>query len=386
MKKMVIMQVLPALGGSGGVEHGTIEIATALQQAGIQNYVVSNGGVLVEKLKAMGVEHIQMPVHSKNPIMMFINAVRLSKVAKEKGVTLMHVRSRAPAWPVKWASAWTGIPFMTTFHGVYGIKPKLFKKPYNSVMLAGKKVIAVSNHVKNQILRDYETNPDKIRVIHRGVDENYVREITPAQTADFVKKYKIPTDKPIIMMQARLTKWKGQLALLEALTKMKHKSLTCILVGSHQGRLEYVKELEAKIAKLPATMSVMMLGVLPRNEMPVIYKLSDIVAVVSLKPEPFGRATPEGQVMGSMVVAFNHGGAVEMVREGETGFLVPPGDTKALAQKLDDVLDMDKGAKQKIREAAIKLIKRDFSVTQMQEKTLAIYREIHDEIKSKNKK
>lgn len=385
MKKMVIMQVLPALGGSGGVEHGTIEMATALQRAGIQNYVVSNGGALVQKLDELGVQHFQMSAHSKNPIKMFINAIRIAKIAKEKGVTLMHVRSRAPAWSVKWASAMSGIPFITTFHGVYGIKPKWLKKPYNSVMLAGQLVIAVSNHVKNQIMRDYSTNPAKIHVIHRGVDENYLQGVNAEQTAAVIKKYNIPTDKPIVTMQARLTKWKGQMALLDALGQMKHAEITCVLIGSHQGRLEYVKELEAKIAALPKGVRVMMLGVVPRAEMPAIYKLSDIVAVVSLKPEPFGRATPEGMVMGSMVVAFNHGGAVEMIKDGETGFLVPVGDTKVLAHKLDEVLKMSDVAKEKIRGAAVKLIKRDFSVTQMQEKTLYIYRELHDENQSKKK-
>lgn len=385
MKKQVIMQVLPAL-QDGGVERGTIEIATALKNAGIKNYVMSNGGKMVPELDRLGVEHIALPVHSKNPIMMMINALRIAKIVKEKGITLMHVRSRAPAWSVRWASHLSGVPFMTTFHGVYGIKPRLLKQPYNSVMVSGRRVIAISEHVKKQLMKDYETNPAKIRLIHRGADTLRFdpKKVTQNQIAELMKKNNVPEDKPIIMVQGRLTAWKGQLTMLEALSLMKHKEVTCLFIGAHQGRTEYVKQLEEKISTLSKKTSVLMFSLLGKD-MPTAYALSDVVASVSLKPEPFGRAMPEAQAMGRIVVAFNHGGACETVEDGKTGFLVKPGDAKDLAKKLDEVLDMSAAAKKKMADAAIKSVHDNFSIAKMQEKTLAVYKEIADETASKKK-
>ena len=376
MSKMVIAQVLPAL-EIGGVERGTIEIAAALQKEGITNYVISNGGKMVSELERLGVEHITLPVHSKNPFKMYTNARQIAKIAKEKGFTLMHVRSRAPAWAVKWASRMTNIPFMTTFHGVYGIKPAI-KKYYNIVMTQGVRMIAISNHVKNQVLRDYQMDESKIRLVYRGADTNRFdpQKVSQDQIADLMMQYHIPMDKPIIMLQGRLTHWKGQLAMIEALTKMKHKEVTVLFIGHHQGRTDYYNELNEKIKALPKETTVLTFAVAGK-EMPTVLALSDIAVSASLKPEPFGRAMPEAQAMGKIVVAFNHGGAAETVQDGKTGFLVPPCDTDALAQKLDEILDMPVSEREKIGQQAIKSVHESFSVQAMQEKTLAVYKEIH---------
>ena len=352
-KEMVIMQVLPAL-EIGGVERGTIEIASALKKAGIQ-----------------------LPVHSKNPLRMYLNARKIAKIVKEKGITLMHVRSRAPAWAVKWASQMTGVPFMTTFHGVYGVKPAI-KKYYNAVMTQGVRMIAISEHVKKQVLRDYQMDESKIRLVHRGADTDRFNpeKVSQNKIEDLMKRYNIPEDKPIIMLQGRLTNWKGQLAMIEALQKMKHKDVTLLLIGHHQGRTDYYDELAAQINKLPPQTNVLIFA-LPGKDMPTVNLLSDIAVSASLKPEPFGRAMPEAQAMGKIVVAFNHGGAAETVEDGKTGFLVAPGDTDALAQKLDEILDMPLGARKKIEQAARASVLARFSIRNMQEKTIEVYKEIH---------
>lgn len=377
MSKMVIMQILPAL-QDGGVERGTIEIASALQKKGIENYVVSSGGKMVHELNRLGVEHFTLPVHSKNPLKMWLNSRKIAMLARAKGVTLMHVRSRAPAWSVKWASKRTGIPFMTTFHGVYGIEPKWLKKPYNAVMTAGKCVIAISEHVRHQIMRDYGTPAEKITLVHRGADINRFdpAKVSGMAVTELFQKYDIPLDKPIIMVQGRLTTWKGQLAMLDALRLMKHKNITCLFVGAHQGRLDYVEKMKEKIAVLPSETTVQIFS-LPGADMPAVYALSDVVASVSLKPEPFGRAMPEAQAMGRIVVAFKHGGACETIEDGRTGFLIEPNNIKALAAKLDEVLSMDLGERKKIQANAIESVRKNFSVQTMCDKTLAVYERMH---------
>lgn len=372
--KKTIMQVLPSL-IQGGVETGTVEIATALQRANIPNIVVSNGGPLVEQLKKIGVKHIQLPVHSKNPIRMWLNSKKLAQIALENNVALMHVRSRAPAWSVKWASQKTGIPFISSYHGMYGIKPAI-KKIYNSVMLKGLCTIAVSGCVKQHLMDVYNYPENKIHVIHRGADLKRFNpeRIRSDELVDFAQKKQIPMDKPIITLVARLSKMKGQNLLLQALSKMKHQELTCLLVGG-KAKPEYEKLLKEEIQKLPNTITVKTLSV-PANEIPFIYALSDVVVSTSIIPETFGRTVTEANAMHRIVVAFDHGGPRETIQDGKTGFLVPVENVLTLAQKLDNVLDMKPNQRKKMENAARQRVEEHFSIDKMCEKTLKLYKEI----------
>ena len=364
-----IIQVLPAL-NQGGVERGTVEIAAALQKTGIPNYVISAGGKMVPELEQIGVEHITLPAATKNPIRMLLNARKMAKIFKEKEAGLIHVRSRAPAWSVKWACQKVGIPFIATYHGVYGIKPSL-KKLYNRVMLQGEKVIAVSEHVKRHILENYSCPEEKIIVIHRGADINKFNPdlISDEQIAQLKQKYKIPENLPIITLVGRLTSWKGQKILLEACQQMSHQDFICLLVGSDQGRVEYHKELEQMADHLKQKV----IFIEACQEMPALYALSDIVVSPSLEPEAFGRVITEAQAMKRIVVASAHGGACESIQNGLSDFLIPVGDSKALAEALDKVLDMTPADRAKIGEQACQSVQNNFTIQKMCEKTLALY-------------
>jgi len=375
VKKMVILQVLPAL-EMGGVERGTVEVATALQKRHIKNYVVSSGGPMVKQLDEIGVEHITLPVQSKNPFVILMNAKRLAKVIRDKKITLIHVRSRAPAWSVKLASRQTGVPFIATYHGVYGMKPALFKKAYNRVMTAGKKVIAVSNFVKKHIVDNYQIPGDKIRVIHRGADTQKFdpKKVTKQQIAALKKGYQTEGKKPIITLVGRLTTWKGQTVLLDALKLMKQKDVYCLLVGSDQGRTQYTEKLKEQIKELPRKTEVKLIS--SCANMPALYSLSTVVVCPSLEPEAFGRVVTEAQAMGKIVVASGHGGAAETIQDGKTGFLFPSGDAVALARKLDQVLAMSTQKRKLIEQAGIQSVRRNFSIQKMCQKTIQTYQEI----------
>jgi len=369
-----IMQVLPAL-NQGGVETGTIEVATALTKANIPNIVVSSGGVMVPQLKKIGVKHITLPVATKNPIKMWLNSKKLAKIAIENNVGLMHVRSRAPAWTVKWTSRKTGIPFMSSYHGIYGIKPAI-KKIYNGAMLKGLCTIAVSNYVKQHLIDVYHYPENKIHVIHRGADLNRFNpdKISQEQVDDFVEKNQIPWDKPIITLVGRLSKIKGQLELLQAIKQMTHKDVTCLLIGGG-ATPEYQKELNEAIHTLPEETNVKIVSV-PSDKMPVVYMLSDIVVSARTTPEAFGRTIAEANAMNKIVVAFNHGGPTETIIDKKTGFLVPVGDIAELAKALDKVLNMSPAEKQKMESAAHDNTVQNFSIQKMCEKTLKLYKEI----------
>lgn len=377
---MKILQILPAL-EQGGVERGTLEIARALTKVGIANGVVSSGGRLVGILEQMGVQHYLLPVKSKNPFVIRRNARVLAEIARQEGYTLMHVRSRAPAWSVKWASALCGVPWLATFHGVYGTEPRFLKLPYNRVMLQGLRTICVSDYVRDHVLETYHPDPARLVRIHRGADTDVFRPEAVVEEEVLAKKTQqlgFPAELPVLTLPGRLTRWKGQEVFLEALGMMRRRRLGVLILGSDQGRVEYSDHLREMASRLPDDIQVVFKE--SSREMQKIYAMSEIVvSASSAQPEAFGRIIPEAQAMGRLVVGTAHGGACETIEDGVTGFLVPPGDARALATKLDEVLDLAADRKDMVRAAAIASVRQNFSTEKMCEATLALYRELQGE-------
>lgn len=377
-KKLVVLQVLPEL-NQGGVELGTTEIASALQAQGIENYVASAGGRMEYNLDRLKVKHFTLPLKTKNIFKLYINSWRLTKIIKEYGITVVHARSRAPAWSAYWAAKRCGVHFITTFHGTYGLGPWGIKKFYNKIMTYGERVIAISNHIKEHIIQNYGTDESKIRLIARCVNmENFNVETTTAERMiKFLEANEIPGDKPIITLIGRLTNWKGQKLLIEALNKIKDEDFFCLLVGDDQGRVKYTEELHDMIEKYG--MDDRFAFVRHVGDVPAVMMVSDVVLSTSIEPEAFGRIAIEGQAMGRVVVASNIGGSKETVIDGVTGKLFESNNPDALAEAICWALHLSKAEREKIGAAAIKNIKEHFTKQIMCDKTIKVYNEVNGE-------
>ena len=373
-KKMVVLQVLPEL-NQGGVELGTIEIASELQKRGIENYVASAGGRMAFNLERMKIKHFTLPLKTKNILKLYINSWRLSKIIKDYGVTIVHARSRAPAWSAYWAAKRCGVHFMTTFHGTYGLGPWGIKKIYNQVMTFGERVIAISNHIKEHIIKNYGTDENKIRLIARCVNmENFNVETTSAERMiKLLEENNIPEDKPLVTLIGRLTNWKGQKLLVEALNKIKDEDFHCLLIGDDQGRVKYTEELHQKIEQYG--MSDRYTFIRHVNDVPAAMMLSEVVLSTSIEPEAFGRIAIEGQAMGRIVVASNIGGSKETVIDSVTGKLFESNNADDLAQAIRWALHLSKEEREKIGAAAIKNVKEHFTKQIMCDKTIKVYEE-----------
>lgn len=371
----VVLQILPQL-ETGGVERGTVDMALELKIAGWKPIVVSAGGSMVYELKRAGIEHVEMPVQSKNPFVMYVNILRLTRLIKEKNVDVIHARSRAPAWSAMYAARRTGIGFVTTFHGTYNLGGFGLKRLYNRVMTKGLRVIAISNFIAKHITDEYKTKSDKIRIIHRGVDMSRFdpAKVTAQRIIKLANQWRLPEDKPVIMLPGRLTRWKGQEVLIKALTYLKNKEIRCLLVGSDQGRTGYRKELERLVKKCNLESVVHIVD--SCNDMAAAYMLTDIVVSASTDPEAFGRVAVEGQAMGRVIVATNHGGAKETVIPEKTGRLVPPNDPVAMAEALEWALSLDEESRHLIAGEAVNNARTNFSKKAMCSKTMAVYEEV----------
>ncbi len=374
-KKPVVLQVLPEL-NQGGVEIGTIEIASDLQNRGIKNFVASAGGRLEYNLERLKVKHFTLPLKTKNPFKLWLNYRRLVKIIKENGINIVHARSRAPAWSAYWAAKKTGVRFVTTFHGTYGLGPKGIKKFYNRVMTYGDLVIAVSNHIKRHILQNYQCDEKKIRMIHRCVNmEKFdLNAMTAERMIKLMEEFHLPEDKPIILLIGRLTRWKGQRLMIDALEKIKDMDYFCVFVGDDQGRDYYTKELKEAIAA--KGLEGRFAFIRHVTDVPAMMAVSDVVVSASTDPEAFGRIAAEGEAMGRVVVASNIGGSLENIVDGVTGKLFESGNPQALADALKWALGLSTEEREKIGAAAIEYVKQNFTKQIMCDKTVAVYEEL----------
>ncbi len=374
-EKPIVLQVLPEL-QHGGVEWGTIQIAEALQQNGYTNFVASAGGRLEYELDKMKVKHFKLPLKTKNPIKLYLNSLKLEKIIKENGINIVHARSRAPAWSAYWAAKRAGVKYMTTFHGTYGLGPKGIKKVYNKVMTFGQLVIAISTHIKNHMLQNYDVAESKMRLIHRCVDvEKFSpKAVTQERIIRTIKENNLPEDRPIISLIGRITRWKGQHILVEAMSMLKNKDAYALIVGSDQGRVKYTEELKETAKKLGVENRIKFIG--ESFDIPALLMVSDVVLSTAIEPEAFGRAAIEGQAMGKIVLASNIGGSLENLVDGVSGRLFKSNDAKSLAEAMDWALSLSKEEKKKFSEAAIKNVHDNFTKQIMCDKTIAVYNEL----------
>ena len=371
---LTVLQVLPRL-ETGGVERGTVDVAAAIVAAGGRAIVVSAGGRMEAELKRAGAEHVAMPVDRKTPGRILRNAGRLAALIRREKVDIVHARSRAPAWSARMAARRTGIPFVTTFHGVYGACFPL-KKAWNRVMASGDRTIAISGYVADHVVRRYRTPPERVVPIHRGVDLELfdVRAVSEARIVQLAEAWQLPDGVPVVMLPGRFARWKGHAVLIDALVLLQREGAVALLIGADAGRPGYRDELLKRVRRRGLEGAVRFVG--HCNDMPAAYMLADVVVSASTRPEAFGRVAAEAQAMGRPVIATDHGGARETVLPGRTGWLTPPGDAGALAQALDAALSMTPADRQRMARTAAANIRRNFSKQVMTARTLEVYAEL----------
>lgn len=369
-----VLQVLPAL-DTGGVERGTIEVTEALTAAGFRAFVASAGGRMVGEVVRAGGVHLTLPLASKDPWVIWRNAGRIAALVREHGIAIVHARSRAPAWSAKLAAGRTGAAFVTTYHGTY-TEGFPFKRAYNAVMASGERVIAISHFIARHLIDRHGTDPARVRVIPRGVDP---RRFDPAAVQGdrmrrLAEAWRLPDGAPVILLPGRLTRWKGQAVLIEALARMARRDAVAVLAGDAQGREGYRAELEALAASRGVADRVRLPG--DCADIPAGLMLADAVVSASTDPEAFGRVVIEGQAMARPVVATAHGGAAETVEEGETGWLVPPRDSAALAARLDAMLGLAAEERAALGARARAAVLARYTTPLMCAATLEVYREV----------
>lgn len=376
-KPLTVLQIIPRL-ISGGAERSAVDVAKALVKAGHNALLVSEGGRLVKEAEAAGVICITMPVASKSPFKIYRNISKLVDLINTYKVDIIHARSRAPAWSAYYAAQKTNIKFMTTYHGLYG-EANFLKKYYNSVMVKGDAVIAVSHFIENALRNRYPElkESETIRTVQRGINlEHYAPEhVTRQRIEQLIKQWELTDDmRQVILLPGRITRIKGHLLLIDAIEKLIHKrnDFICICPGDIQaGKEEYAAEVNKKLQQKGLQNYMRLPG--PCLDMAAAYAVSNIVVAPSTKPESFGRIPIEAQVMGKPVICSNHGGFCETVVNERTGYLFTPNDAEAFANAIDAVLSLDEKERNQSVSSAKKKITELYSVERMCRMTIDVY-------------
>ena len=379
--KLKVLQVIPKL-GYGGAEIGCYDLAHYLYENDCSSYIVTSGGTLIKYINRKKVKLIRLPVQSKNPILILLNAIILTIIILILNINIVHARSRAPAWSCLIATKITGRKFVTTFHGTYNFKSNI-KKFYNSVMLRSNLIIAGSNFIFSHINENYSKylKPEKkFLVIFRGINTDYYdpKKIKEQDEVQLINKWKIDKEKKVILLPARLTAWKGHEIFLEALNKLKinepQKKFIAVILGSDQGRKIYKKRLIRLVEQYRLINDVIFIDNF--ELMPIAYKISDIVISSSIEPEAFGRVAVEAQAMEKPIIASNIGGSNETIIDEKTGFLYPAGNSDILSQKLSHIFDLNEETLKSMGIEGRKNVIKKFNVEKMCFSTYSEYKKL----------
>ena len=381
VSNLKVLQVIPKL-GYGGAETGCYDLAHYLPENNCKSFIVTSGGELLKYVDKKKVTLVRLPVHSKNPILILLNAIALIGIILFNNISIVHARSRAPAWSCLLATKITGRKFVTTFHGTYNFNSNI-KKFYNSVMVRSNLIIAGSNFIFSHIKENYSkliNDKKKLLVIFRGINVDYYDPSSKLENDEkkLLQNWKIEKDKKIILLPGRLTSWKGQELFIEAVNlvniELGYEAFYAIILGSAQGRDLYKKKLTRLSEQHRLTKQLKFID--HCKDMALAYKISDIVVSSSIEPEAFGRVAVEAQSMEKVIIASNIGGSNETVIDEKTGFLFESGDTKSLSQKILKALTLDETSLKTIGIEGRKNIIKKFNVEKMCFSTYSEYKRL----------
>jgi len=377
-----VLQVIPKL-GFGGAETGCYDLAHYLPEQNCKSFLITSGGELLKYVRRDKVKVIRLPVQSKNPIVIFINAIIIFFILLIYNIDIVHARSRAPAWSCLWACFFSRKKFVTTFHGTYNFSGK-FKHFYNSVMVRSKLIIGGSNFIFNHINENYQKylnhKKKKLMVIFRGINLEYfnAKNISEKELNILTSSWNIDKKNFIILLPGRLTKWKGQEMFINSLSTLveehKKENFHAIILGSSQGREVYFKKLLLLVERYRLGKKITFIE--NCKKMPLAYKLSDLVISSSIEPEAFGRVAVESQAMVKPIVASNIGGSRETISNGKSGLLYKYNDQKELAKTINKIMEMDKKSLSLMGELGRINVEKKYNVDQMCQTTFTEYQKL----------
>jgi len=303
-------------------------------------------------------------------------SVALSMVRDRMDSNLVHTHTWYAALAGYLAKSLYGIPLVCTVHSLEPLRPwkeEQLGRSYGLSAWAEKialenadRVIAVSKHSKEDVLKLFDVKPEKVAVIHNGIDLDLYR---PLQTDGTRQAFDIGKD--YVLFVGRVSRQKGIEHLINAVQYI-DDGVQCVCCTSAPDTKEFEEEIAAKIARQPR---IVWINSLLREEQYVeLYSNARVFACPSVY-EPFGIINLESMACETPVVASGVGGILETVVDGETGLLVEPAKPKALAETINRLL-RDRKLAERLGKNGRKRVTEHFSWKSIAERTEKLYKEV----------
>ena len=319
-------------------------------------------GQLVERVRQMGIDSLVISTGRMRDIGRTIQAVAsLRELIRSREIDLVH---SSMAWAHTFggiAARLAGVPAVWYQHTIPSDQSLLDRL---ATRIPARSIYVNSRATEEAQRRIYKA-ANSVRLIYCGLDLN--RWLPDSERAVALRsEFAVPEHAPLVVMPARLQRWKGQHIFIEAAAQvLKTRPETYFLiVGDTLFSIEpeYKEDLRAQVTRLGLDKRILFAGM--REDMNVIYSAADLVVHASIKPEPFGLTVAEAMAMRKPVVASDSGGPREIVVSGETGFLVPSGDPPALCARIVELIS-DPALRSRMGRAGYERVQSNFSVERM---------------------
>ncbi len=332
---MKIVHLVPSM-ESGGVEQVVLELGRGFSAQGVENIVISGGGRMVEQLEKEGSRHILMPIGKKS-LSTFFRVGALRALLQAIRPDILHLHSRVPAWAGY--LAWKKLPpedrpgLVTSVHGFYSVNW------YSAIMCRGERIIAVSNCIRDYILRHYPSTPEEhIRIIPNAISpELHHSGYSPSREwlTGWYMAYPELRDKFTLCLPGRITRLKGQLDMIPIIRDLLAQGIPAraVIVGeAKKGKEEYKNEILREIEQAGLAHAFTWTG--HRKDLREILSACSVTLSLTQSPEAFGKSTLEALALGKPVAGYAHGGVKEQLNISLPEGNIPVGDTAAMTALL----------------------------------------------------
>jgi glycosyltransferase involved in cell wall biosynthesis len=383
-RPLTVLVVAPTL-HAGAADAGAIELVRILTGNGHRVTVVSNGGRLEGEVTAAGAEFIRFDVADFNPIFILRAAIALTRIARERRCDVIHAHGRASAWAGYIVSRMTGATLLATWYKGYR-EQYVFKRLYNSAMVRGARVIAVSDEIAELIAERYRVAPERIAVVPASVDvARFDPAAISAERIDTMRRaWGVSPDTRVILVVGRMLRRKGHHVVVKAVHRLKERGLkdfVCVFAGEDQGRSRYTGELWDLVSATGTNDVVRLAGAV--DDMPAAYAAATVVVSAAIQLEGLQRAILEAQAMGRPVVVSDLAAGPEVVlappmvtEDRMTGLRVAAGDEAALAAALIRLFSLSDAARSGIGARGRAWIAAHFDPPSVTRATLGVYAEV----------
>jgi glycosyltransferase involved in cell wall biosynthesis len=383
-RPLTVLVVAPTL-HAGAADAGAIDLVRILTGNGHRVTVVSNGGRLEGEVAAAGAEFIRFDVADFNPIFILRAALALTRIARERRCDLIHAHGRAAAWAGLIVARMTGATLITTWYKGYR-EQYVFKRLYNSAMVRGARVIAVSDQIAELIAERYRVGPERIAVVPAGIDmARFDPAAVSAERLEAIRRaWGVHPVTKVILVVGRMLRRKGHHVAVKAVHRLKARGLkdfVCVFAGEDQGRTRYTGELWDLISNTETNDVVRLAGAV--DDMPAAYAAATVVLSASIQLEGLQRAILEAQAMARPVVVSDLAAGADVVlappavaEDRMTGLRVPAGDEAALAAALIRLFSLSDNARTAIGTRGRAWVAEHFDGASIARATLGVYAEV----------